>query len=76
MVFHTLNTFPAPFIRIAALVTEKFLRRQQTDSAFEDFYKAIVSQSENLVDGPVLPRQDKIPCKIMIEALHTIPPLH
>ena len=47
--------------RDAALVTENFLRRQWTDTAFEDFYKAVIAASENLTDEPVLPRQRKLP---------------
>ena len=50
--------------RDAALVTENFLQRQQTDTAFEDFYKAVVAASENLTDEPVLSRQHKLPRRI------------
>ena len=50
--------------RDAALVTENFLRRQWTDTAFEDFYKAVIAASENLTDEPVLPRQCKLPRRI------------
>ena len=46
--------------RDAALVTENFLRRQRTDTAFKDFYKVVISASENLTDEPVLPRQHKL----------------
>lgn len=50
--------------RQAALVTEKFLRRQRTDSIFEDFYKVIVKESQNLTEEPVLPRKRKLPRRI------------
>ena len=50
--------------REAALVTENFLRRQRTDSTFEDFYKALVADSQNLTEEPVLPRQRKLPRRI------------
>ena len=50
--------------RDAALVTENFLQRQRTDTAFEDFYKAVIAASENLTDEPVLPRQRKLPRRI------------
>ena len=50
--------------RDAALVTENFLRRQRTDTAFKDFYKGVVAASENLTDEPVLPRQRKLPRRI------------
>ena len=36
--------------RAAALITENFLRRQRTDSAFEEFYSAVISASQNLID--------------------------
>ena len=47
--------------RGAAHITEKFLGRQRTDTAFEEFYKAVNSASENLTDEPVLPRSRKLP---------------
>ena len=47
--------------RAAVLITEKFLRRQRTDSAFEEFYNAVISASQNLHDEPVLPRPRKLP---------------
>ena len=50
--------------REAALVTEKVLQRQRTDSAFQDFYKTIVAASQNLTDEPVLPKQRKLPRRI------------
>ena len=50
--------------RAAALITENFLRRQRTDSAFEEFYSAVISASQNLTDEPVLPRPRKLPRRI------------
>ena len=50
--------------REAALITENFLRRQRTDSAFEEFYKSVVAESQNLTEEPVLPRQRKLPRQI------------
>ena len=50
--------------RAAALITENFLRRQRTDSAFETFYSAVISASQNLTDESVLPRPRKLPRQI------------
>ena len=50
--------------RAAALITENFLRRQRTDSAFEKFYSAVISASQNLTDESVLPRPRKLPRQI------------
>ena len=50
--------------RAAALITENFLQRQQTDSAFEEFYSAVISASQNLTYEPVLPRPRKLPRQI------------
>ena len=50
--------------KAAALVTESFLRRQRNDSAFEEFYSAVISASENITDEPTLPRPRKLPCRI------------
>lgn len=50
--------------RNAALVTEAFLRRQRTEEAFDCFYKDVLSSSQNLTDGPVLPRQSKLPRRL------------
>ena len=35
-----------------------------SDTAFEDFYKAIIAASESLPDEPVLPKQRKHPRRI------------
>ena len=56
--------------REAALVTEKFLRRQRTNSAFKDFYKTIVAASQNLTNEPVLPRHASFLGELMMEKLH------
>ena len=45
----------------SALLTEAFLRRQRTESAFDHFYDCIVREANNLTDEPVLPRKRKAP---------------
>ena len=50
--------------REAALVTENFARRQRTDGAFEEFYKGLVSESQNITEELVLLRQRKLPRRI------------
>ena len=50
--------------RSAALVTENFLRRQRTDTAFDLFNKSVVAASENVTYELVLPRQRKLPRRI------------
>jgi hypothetical protein len=47
-----------------ALVTESFLQKQRSDSAFDSFYEAVVAASQNLTDEPVLPRKRKIPRRL------------
>ena len=47
----------------AAKATKEYLQRLRSQSAYEHFYKAIVTDSEDLTDEPTLPRQ-KVPRRL------------
>lgn len=57
---HTLKEkTPLQEARNAALVTKAFLQKQRMDSAFEQFYGAVVTASQSLTDECVVPRHHK-----------------
>lgn len=44
--------------KYAALLTESYLRKQRSDTAYDEFYD---KESHNIIDDSVLPRQRKVP---------------
>ena len=40
------------------------MRRQRSDSTFDQFYGAVLTASQNLTDEPVLPRRRKLPARL------------
>lgn len=41
--------------------TASYLKRQRSDAVFNEFYKRVKGEAKNLTEGPVLPRQRRIP---------------
>ena len=48
----------------ASQLSEKYLRRQRSDTAFEAFYESVCKESQELTGEPVLPRQRKLPKRL------------
>ena len=48
----------------ASSLSESYLRKQRSDSAYDVFYDNILKESQNLTAEPVLPRQRKLPKRL------------
>uniref|UniRef100_A0A3Q2UA35 HAT C-terminal dimerisation domain-containing protein n=1 Tax=Fundulus heteroclitus TaxID=8078 RepID=A0A3Q2UA35_FUNHE len=48
----------------AVAVTRNFIQRKRSDHVFEEFYRKVMEDSQDLTDAPVLPRQQKRHAKL------------